>query len=57
MSTPTELQDGGDGLDRELADLLEVERFPPPEAFREAALLKDPEVYERAAADPQGWWE
>ncbi|MCW3032171.1 MAG: acetyl-CoA synthetase [Solirubrobacteraceae bacterium] len=47
---------GGDGLDRELADLLEVERFPPPEEFREHALLKDAEVYERAAADPQAWW-
>jgi acetyl-CoA synthetase len=56
MSTSTERQADGDGLDRELADLLEVERFPPPEAFREQALLRDPEVYERAAADPQAWW-
>jgi acetyl-CoA synthetase len=49
-------QTGGDGLDSELADLLEVERFPAPEAFREQALLKDPQVYEQAAADPQAWW-
>jgi acetyl-CoA synthetase len=55
MSTATDDQ-GGDGLDQQLADLLDVERFPPPEAFREQALLKDPEVYERAAADPQAWW-
>jgi len=46
----------GEDLDQELAGLLEVERFPPPEAFREEALLKDPAVYERAAADPQAWW-
>ena len=43
-------------LDTQLAGLLEVERFPPPERFREQALLSDPAVYERAAADPQAWW-
>jgi acetyl-CoA synthetase len=46
----------GEQLDRELARLLEVESFPPPEPFREHAILKDPAVYERAARDPQGWW-
>jgi acetyl-CoA synthetase len=54
MSVSQEL--GGEDLDRELAGLLDVERFPPPEQFREQALLNDPAVYERAAADPQGWW-
>jgi acetyl-CoA synthetase len=43
-------------LDRELAELLEVERFEPPAEFRERALLKDPAVYEQAARDPLGWW-
>jgi acetyl-CoA synthetase len=43
-------------LDRELAGLLEVERFEPPEEFRAHAVLKDPAVYERAAADPDAWW-
>jgi acetyl-CoA synthetase len=43
-------------LDRELAELLEVERFEPPPEFRERALLSDPAVYEQAAGDPQGWW-
>ena len=28
----------------------------PPAQFREQALLNDPAVYERAAADPQAWW-
>ncbi len=46
----------GEQLDQELARLLEVESFPPPEAFREHAILKDPAVYEQAARDPQGWW-
>src|ERR1700689_269169 len=46
----------GEGLDRELASLLDVERFDPPAEFRRHALLNDPDVYARAAADPQGWW-
>ncbi len=56
MSTATDEHTGGDGLEEQLAGLLEVERFPPPAAFREQALLNDPAVYERAAADPQAWW-
>jgi acetyl-CoA synthetase len=43
-------------LDEELTRLLQVERFEPPAEFREQALLNDPAVYERAAADPQAWW-
>jgi acetyl-CoA synthetase len=46
----------GEGLDGELATLLDVETFDPPAEFREHALLNDPAVYERAASDPQGWW-
>ncbi len=45
-----------DELEQELASLLDVETFPPPEAFGERALLSDPAVYERAEADWQGWW-
>ena len=43
-------------LERELSDLLEVERFEPPEEFCRQALLSDPKVYEEAAADPEAWW-
>ncbi|HKB50630.1 MAG TPA: acetate--CoA ligase [Solirubrobacterales bacterium] len=43
-------------LERELTELLEVERFDPPDEFRRHALLSDPAVYEEAAADPQAWW-
>jgi acetyl-CoA synthetase len=46
----------GQELDRKLASLLEVERFDPPAGFVKDALLSDPGVYERAAADPQAWW-
>jgi acetyl-CoA synthetase len=55
MATQHELA-SGERLDRELAQLLEVERFPPPAEFREHTLLSDPEVYERAERDPEGWW-
>ena len=47
----------GEGLEREIATLLERERFEPSPEFAERALLNDPKVYEEAAADPQGWWE
>jgi len=43
-------------LARRLEELLEVESFPPPAQFARDALLNDPEVYERAAADPLAWW-
>jgi acetyl-CoA synthetase len=43
-------------LERELSALLEVERFEPPEGFRERALWSDPGVYEEAAANPEAWW-
>ena len=43
-------------LERELDELLAVERFEPPPPFRAAALLSDPAVYEEAAAEPEAWW-
>ncbi|MEA2297443.1 MAG: acetyl-CoA synthetase [Solirubrobacteraceae bacterium] len=45
-----------DELERELASLLDVETFPPPEGFREQALLADPGIYESADEDWRGWW-
>jgi acetyl-CoA synthetase len=55
MASQSEATAGGE-LDRELAHLLEVDRFDPPAEFREHALLNDPAVYEQAAADPLAWW-
>src|SRR5580658_5865104 len=46
----------GEQLDAALAALLKVERFEPSAEFREQALLRDPAIYEQAAADPLAWW-
>jgi acetyl-CoA synthetase len=43
-------------LERELAELMEQERFAPPDAFRRDALIKDMSVHEEAAKDPAAWW-
>ena len=43
-------------LERELEDLLEVERFDPPEDFVRDALITDLSVHEEAARDPVAWW-
>ncbi|MHB8692979.1 MAG: acetate--CoA ligase [Solirubrobacteraceae bacterium] len=43
-------------LERELASLLDIERFQAPEEFRSRALLTDPAIYAEADADWQGWW-
>ena len=41
----------------EIADLLQEDRtFPPPQAVRAAAHVKDESVYERAERDPEGFW-
>jgi acetyl-CoA synthetase len=55
MSTHAARQDG-EVLERELSELLEVERFEPSEEFAAEALLSDPGIYEQAARDPEGWW-
>jgi acetyl-CoA synthetase len=47
---------GSGTLEHRLEEMLEIERFEPPESFRANALLNDPAVYEQAARDPQGWW-
>src|SRR5271154_2919538 len=43
-------------LDHELAALLDVEKFDPPAAFKQHALLSDPAIYEEAERDWKGWW-
>jgi len=45
-----------ENLDQELAELLKVERFEPPEEFKREALWNDPKIYEEAARDPEAWW-
>src|SRR5215203_784253 len=46
----------GATLDQELGQLLEQETFPPPDDFRERAVVSDPSVYDAAEADPEGFW-
>jgi acetyl-CoA synthetase len=37
--------------------LVEERRFPPSEAFRRAAVIGDPDIYDRAAEDREAYWE
>jgi acetyl-CoA synthetase len=46
----------GDTLEAKLEEMLEIEKFEPPEEFRKSALLNDPSVYEEAERDWKGWW-
>jgi acetyl-CoA synthetase len=46
----------GQTLEQQLDELLDQERFPPPEGFRERAVISDPAIYDRAEADPEGFW-
>ncbi|MGH2926065.1 MAG: AMP-binding protein, partial [Solirubrobacterales bacterium] len=43
-------------LERDLAELLEVESFMPPEGFRDQALVMDMSLHEEAARDLEGFW-
>jgi acetyl-CoA synthetase len=43
-------------LERALDELMEVERFAPPDAIREHALISDRSIYERAERDYEGFW-
>ncbi|HZC29686.1 MAG TPA: acetate--CoA ligase [Gaiellaceae bacterium] len=43
-------------LERELEDLLEQERFEPPDDFVNDALVTDLSMHEEAEKDPAGWW-
>jgi acetyl-CoA synthetase len=43
-------------LEQELGELLDQERFDPPEEFAADALISDLSEHEKAAKDFQGWW-
>jgi acetyl-CoA synthetase len=43
-------------LEQELGDLLDQERFDPPEDFAGSALITDLSEHEKAAEDFEGWW-
>jgi len=43
-------------LESKLEEMLETEKFEPPEEFAEHALLHDSSVYDEAEKDWKGWW-
>ena len=47
------MAENGGGIE---ALLQEYRTFPPPDAFRQQANIADPEVYEEAQRDPEGFW-
>ncbi len=47
---------GDETLEQQLEGMLEIEKFDPPDSFRQHALLNDPAVYEEAEQDWKGWW-
>jgi acetyl-CoA synthetase len=50
-------EEGGDSGDGVLSELLHEEReILPPDDFRAAAAVTDPDVYKRAEADPEAYW-
>jgi acetyl-CoA synthetase len=56
MADTASTQAGGETLEQQLEEMLEIETFDPPEGFKEHALLSDPSVYDEAEADWKGWW-
>ena len=47
---------GDKTLEAQLEEMLEIEKFDPPEEFAKNALLNDPSIYEEAEKDWKGWW-
>jgi len=43
-------------LESKLEEMLDIEKFEPPEDFAKSALLNDPSVYDDAEKDWKGWW-
>jgi acetyl-CoA synthetase len=46
----------GEALERRLEEMLDIEKFDPPEDFVKNALLSDPSIYEEADKDWKGFW-
>src|SRR5690349_13709852 len=45
-----------ESVEHDLAELLEIERFDPPDDFVRDANVSDSGVFEEAERDPQGFW-
>jgi acetyl-CoA synthetase len=46
----------GQTLAQQLEELLDQETFPPPDGFRDQAVVSEDEIYEQADADYEGFW-
>ena len=44
-------------LESRLEELLEQDKFPPPDEFREHAVVSDESIYDEADKDYEGFWE
>src|SRR6476469_7103760 len=47
---------GDKTLEAQLEEMLEIEKFDPPEEFVKNALLNEPSIYDEAERDWKGWW-
>jgi acetyl-CoA synthetase len=52
----TEPKQESRGLEKDLEQLLEQEKFEPPEEFKKNALWSDPSIYDEADEDFRKWW-
>src|SRR5579859_4607969 len=53
-TTATRLTD--EQLEAKLEEMLEIEKFDPPEEFKRQAVIKDSAIYEEAERDWKGFW-
>jgi acetyl-CoA synthetase len=56
MADSVETPAGEGTLEDQLEQMLEIEKFDPPEEFIKNALLNDESIYAEADRDWQGWW-
>jgi acetyl-CoA synthetase len=56
MADTAETPASDTNLEQQLEEMLDIEKFEPPESFTKNARLSDPKVYEEAEADWKGWW-
>ena len=56
MADTASTETGDSTLEQQLDEMLDIEKFDPPEDFKKRALLNDPAVYEEADGDWKGWW-
>ncbi len=56
MADSVETPAGEETLERKLEEMLDIEKFEPPQGFRKHALLSDDAIYDDAERDWQGWW-